>query len=117
MLTQRNLEFLTKSEFLRSIVSLKLPRNNLGNALVAFLFSSETKLSHIKKLDLSSNQISEDGAICIQHSSQFPHLEVLDLRINKLGNNGLKFLVESPNYPSLHDLRVDMNKIEEKGAQ
>lgn len=35
MITQRNLDCLTQSDFAQQIVSLKLPRNNLGDQGVA----------------------------------------------------------------------------------
>jgi hypothetical protein len=37
---------------------LKLPRNNLGNDGVNFLFNQD-RLKHVRKIDLSSNNISE----------------------------------------------------------
>ncbi len=115
MLKQRNLEALTKTDFLQNIIVLKLPRNSMGNNGIQFLFSLD-RLKHIKKLDLSSNNVTEDGALFIASSQYFPALETLDLRINKIGDQGFKFLIQSKNYPSLADIRMDNNKIEEAGA-
>ena len=55
-LVPKNLESLTKSLILSNLQALKLPRNNLRNDGVKFLFECD-KLKHIKKLDLSSNNI------------------------------------------------------------
>ena len=57
----RNLDSLTRSNFLRNVQNLKLPRNNLGNKGVSYIFASDN-LRHIKKLDLSSNNIDSEGA-------------------------------------------------------
>ena len=54
MLDQRNLDNLLNLNFLKNIIYLKLPRNNLGNDGVRYIFNSEN-LRHIKKIDLSSN--------------------------------------------------------------
>jgi hypothetical protein len=88
----RNLESLINKEMLQNVMYLKLPRNNLGNAGVAILFSSD-RLKHIRKLDLSSNNITDEGAIKIEKSPNFPYLRTLDLRVNKLGDAGLKSIV------------------------
>ena len=61
VIRQRNLEDLIKSDFLQNLQYLKLPKNNLGNTGVMHLFSQE-RLKHIRKIDLSSNNISEEGA-------------------------------------------------------
>ena len=116
MLNQKNLESLTKSALVSNLKQLRLPRNNLGNQGVKYIFECD-RLRHIRKLDLSSNNISEDGVEAIANSPNFPNLMSLDLRINKLGNKGFKTLIMSSNYPSLTDLKLDMNKLEEKGAQ
>jgi hypothetical protein len=59
-----------------------------------YIFSS-TRLRHIRKLDLSSNNINEDGAEYIANSTNFAYLVSLDLRVNKIGNKGFKTLVMS----------------------
>lgn len=66
-LKQKNLDFLIKSDFLQNLMYLKLPKNTLGNTGIQNLFSSD-RLKHIKKLDLSSNYISEEGAMVIAAS-------------------------------------------------
>jgi len=60
-LEQRSLDHLTRINFLRNIQNLKLPRNNLGNQGVIYLFGCEN-LRHIRKIDLSSNNIDMEGA-------------------------------------------------------
>ncbi len=64
-----------------------MPRNNLGDSGVAFLFSCD-RLAHLTKIDISSNQVTEKGAEFIAQSNKFTKLEVLDLRNNKIGNLG-----------------------------
>jgi Leucine-rich repeat (LRR) protein len=61
MLIPRNLDSLSKSDFAQQIVALKLPRNNLGDQGVAYIFGSE-RLNHLLRLDLSSNNITAEGA-------------------------------------------------------
>ena len=61
ILNQRNLEHLTRSFFLKNVQNLKLPRNNLGNNGVMFLFGCDN-LKQIRKVDLSSNNIDWEGA-------------------------------------------------------
>lgn len=54
MLNQRNLDNITRTNFAQQIVSLKLPRNNLSDWGINYIFNSD-RLTHIKKIDLSSN--------------------------------------------------------------
>ena len=61
MLNYRNLDSITRTQFAQKIVALKLPRNNIGDQGVNFIFSS-SRLAHIIKLDLSSNLITKTGA-------------------------------------------------------
>jgi hypothetical protein len=61
ILDLNNLDCLTRTSFLKNIQSLKLPRNNLGDQGVSYLFACET-LKHIIKIDLSSNNITFEGA-------------------------------------------------------
>jgi len=61
MLVLKNLEAITKTSMLQNLTYLKLPKNNLGNNGVQYIFS-QVRLRHIKKLDLSSNNITFDGA-------------------------------------------------------
>ena len=61
MLNYRNLDSITRTQFAQKIVALKLPRNNIGDQGVNFIFSS-SRLAHITKLDLSSNLITKTGA-------------------------------------------------------
>lgn len=53
-LDHKNLDHLTRIDFLKNIQKLKLPRNSLGNKGVEYIFNSDN-LRHIKKIDLSSN--------------------------------------------------------------
>jgi hypothetical protein len=94
MLVQKNLEAITKTSMLQNLTYLKLPKNNLGNNGVLFIFSQD-RLRHIKRLDLSSNNITFDGAVLIANSENFPLLISLDLRVNKIGDKGFKALVLS----------------------
>lgn len=67
MLRTKHLDSLTKSDFLQNIMYLKLPKNNLSNQGIAVLFSQD-RLRHIRKMDLSSNMITEEGAAAIAQS-------------------------------------------------
>ena len=98
---------------------MKLPRNALGNKGIQILFHSFTdRLKHIKKLDISSNNITgEEGGKIIADSKSFPSLYSLDLRLNKLCYEGFRLLIQSKNYPALTDLKMDKNKLEDHGAQ
>ena len=88
MLNQKNLESFVKSTMLESLTYLKLPRNNLGNHGITFIFSQD-RLRHVRKLDLSSNNFTQEGAEVIARSTSFPRLSSLDLRINKIRDQGL----------------------------
>ena len=115
-LKDKNMEALFKSNILQNVLTLKLPKNSLGNTGIETLFSAVAggRLRHIRKLDISSNNIQgEDGARIIGKSTNFPNLTSLDLRRNKLGPLGFKALVISENYPLLTDLKVDNNKLED----
>ncbi len=103
---------------LQNLYTLKLPRNSLGNKGIEILFHRcKDRLRHIKKLDISSNNIvGEDGARIIATSSGFPNLLSLDLRVNRLGSDGFKILVQTENYPSLTDIKIDKNKLEDVGV-
>ena len=56
-LNQRNLVSMTNSCLVANIVSLKMPRNNLGDSGVFFIFNSD-KLVHLTKVDVSSNNVT-----------------------------------------------------------
>ncbi len=118
VLRDKNLETLFKSNILQNISCLKLPRNSLGNKGIEILFNgSNGRLRHIRKLDISSNNIvGEDGARIIAGSNAFPILYSLDIRLNKLGSDGFKVLVQTNNYPQLTDLKIDKNRLEDTGA-
>lgn len=115
----RNIESLVKSQMLQNIQCLKLPRNSLGNKGAQTLFAEVgDRLKHIKKLDISSNNITgDDGGRIIADSKAFPNLYSLDLRVNRLGQEGFRCLIQSRNYPALTDLKMDKNKLEDTGAQ
>jgi len=84
-LTAANLDSITRVNFLVNIQNLKLPRNNLGNSGLVYLFSCPN-LRHIKKIDLSSNNIDSEGAEFIASNSQLPYLQVIDLRVNRISD-------------------------------
>ena len=60
------------------------------------MFTSNN-LKHIKKIDLSSNNIDFFGATIIAANTKLPYLEALDLRVNRIGDAGFKALVLSHN--------------------
>ena len=105
-----NLDTLTKTNFLANIQNLKLPRNNLGNQGLMYLFSSPN-LRHIVKIDLSSNNIDSEGADYIAYNSELPYLQVLDLRVNRISDQGFKSLIKSERLNNIRDLKLDVNKI------
>ena len=55
VLGSKNLDHLIRSDLIQNIIYLKLPRNNLSNHGIANLIALGSRLSHVKKLDLSSN--------------------------------------------------------------
>ena len=57
----------------------------MKNEGVIYLFTQD-RLRHLKKLDLSSNWITDESAYTIAQSQSFPILRTLDLRVNKIGN-------------------------------
>jgi len=77
MINERNLQTLFKSNLLRNIQSLKLPKNSLGNKGLEQLFAAASgRMQRIRKLDISSNCITgEDGARIISNATDsFPAL-------------------------------------------
>lgn len=118
ILSDRILDTLFRgSELVQQIQCLKLPRNSLGNKGIETLFSS-IRLRHIRRLDISSNNIvGEEGGRIIAKSQAFPQLVSMDLRLNRLGAEGFRALVQTKEYPCLTDLKVDKNKLQDEGAQ
>mmetsp|Transcript_42376 Transcript_42376/g.65045 ORF Transcript_42376/g.65045 Transcript_42376/m.65045 type:complete len:372 (+) Transcript_42376:42-1157(+) len=114
-MSNENLKNITRQFFLQNVQNLKLPRNNLGNQGVYYLFGSDN-LRHIKKIDLSSNNIDHEGAQFIAQNSKLPYLQMLDLRVNRMGDQGFKYLITSEKLSNIRHLKLDINKITQTGA-
>jgi len=71
----------------------------------------------LKCIDVSSNEITHEGAITIAEKSVLKNLEVLDLRNNKISNSGFQSIINSTLYPKIRDVRLDINKVQEVGAK
>ena len=98
------------SNLTKNIVTLKLPRSNLGDQGALFIFTSEM-FHNLKKVDVSSNQITPTGCEAIASENRIDHLEVINTFNNKIGNAGFEALIQSTKFPKLTDLRLDMTKI------
>ncbi len=77
----------------------------LGDAEAAALANCP-RLSRLKSLDLSTNNIGPDGVSALLYSPHLARLEELDLRGNPLSNPGLRRLAESPRAGQLTRLEL-----------
>jgi len=68
---------------------------------------------NLRKIDVSSNNITNEGIEFIAENNRIINLEILDLRNNIIGTKGFVELIKSPRFSNLLDLRVDMNKIDD----
>lgn len=66
----------------------------------------------LKKLDISSNNISEEGIKPICAKNELGQLQILNLCNNKIGDEGFEMIIQSKEFQMLQEVRVDMNKIE-----
>eukprot|EP00961_Rhodomonas_salina_P168208 2267587-Rhodomonas_salina.1 len=83
------------------LASLDLSRNclsSLHEPLLLKLFASVRALSSLSRLDLSHNQLGDEGGLALAHSSlasSWPRLSLLRLEHNNLGDTPLTALVAS----------------------
>ena len=100
MINYRDLESLTRTNFLENISRLSLSMNNIGDNDLVPLVSAKV-LKNLKELDLSSNQLTEEGIEFLVSTEIFENLKSLNLSFNKIKNKGLKTLSQATSFPNL----------------
>ena len=83
VLEQRAIDLIMRKNFSGNLQSLQLPRNNLRDEGILFIFES-SRLSHILEMDLSSNQITPKGALFIANSPHYIKLKTLNISNNNV---------------------------------
>jgi Ran GTPase-activating protein (RanGAP) involved in mRNA processing and transport len=74
-------------------------------------FLSEcNQISNIKQLNLSSCNINDD-TIGVLRNCNFNKLEVLDLSDNNIGENGVKYLIDCKQFDKLEKLYLSVNSL------
>jgi Ran GTPase-activating protein (RanGAP) involved in mRNA processing and transport len=96
---------------LRSLRSLHLASNRLGDRGVRVFMESRWAAPRLRRLDLSANGISPDGAQAIAWRAFASPLESLDLARNMIGARGLHALAESSRLDTLQHLGVASNSL------
>lgn len=139
------MEILSGIESLRSVRSLDLSDNQIGNPGLSILFQASV-LEGLEELNLGINFISEEGivalcevpSVCLRslkklfipdnslsdvagahlvRSSHFPELRHLDLGWNEVGNETAKALGETLTLPKLETLVLERSYIDDEGIQ
>ena len=115
---------------------LNLEHLGLGRNMIrigdegAKLIAESKALKNLRSLDLSNNDVGDNGLAALAHTMNF-HLESLDLRNqegvrymdheslarNHVGDEGVKALATSPMMKTLESLLLDGNPIEEEGVE
>ena len=88
---------LSKSEKLKQLISLNLSKNNITDDGAKALARS-ISLGKLKKLDLNFNRIGDEGAFAIAESKSLSNLESLKLGQNKIGTEGTTALNKSKTF-------------------
>lgn len=83
VLEQRAIDLIMKKNFSGNLQCLQLPRNNLRDEGILFIFES-SRLNHILEMDLSSNQITPKGASFIANSPHYLKLKTLNISNNNV---------------------------------
>lgn len=91
-------------EELSSLRALDLSQNDIGDEGVKAIAESPV-FSNLRQLNLKSNQITDQGAEYLANSSILENLRSLQLVVNDLSEEGEKVLRNSPNLMSLTSLK------------
>ena len=96
----------------KGIRELNLSGKNVNflKNLLAFSFPDLTEL------DLSSNNLGDEGAEVVASSTNLPALTVLNLSLNQIGNSGTRAIATSQNFKSLRNLDLSHNLINDEGV-
>jgi uncharacterized protein (TIGR02996 family) len=133
---------LLESPLLRTVHSLDLSSNSLGDAGAAAL-AAAPQMIHMRSLSLSGcnigqvgfeslaqsyalgglqelyldhNDAGNDGALTLAMSPHLRRLRALSLEHNRIGSEGLEALADSPILDGLRSLNLSSNNITEEGA-
>ena len=69
----------------------------MGDQVTKLIFTSDSLLS-LKKVDVSSNNITHEGIEFIAVNNKMKDLEVLDLRNNRIATEGFVELIKSTRF-------------------
>lgn len=110
MITSRDLESLTSTNFLENITTLSLSMNDIKDHDLVPLVSAKV-LKNLKVIDLSSNHLTDEGVEYLVSTEIFQNLETLNLSMNKIENKGIRILAQSSSFPNLTCLEIASTKI------
>lgn len=107
-------DLLQKSLSWINVEEVYLGKNSLTDADL-WKFGEIRNLRKLRKLALSHNEITDEGALHLLKTTYWKSLEVLDLRNNKIkGYKTVLLLAGNENWPNLNRLRVSKNRITEE---
>jgi uncharacterized protein (TIGR02996 family) len=109
------IQALADSPLLACLPALDLSDNDLEDEGVAILAVSP-HLGQLRSLDLGFNKIGPAGAAVLAQSPHLPRLGALNLYDNHLGDEGVAALAASPHLNELATLRLPWNYIGPSGA-
>ena len=95
----------------RSCEPLGLPLKHL------IVFFSSPSFQHITKLDLSNNELGDEGAKTLASSPHLKNLTTLQLWDNQIGAQGAQALAHAAHLQRLTRLDLSLNEIGAQGAQ
>lgn len=102
-LTSNGLALLAKRASYPRLYELKLAGNKFDAYAIAALLESSL-MDHLRVLDLSACDLTEDAATVLASSPRISGLKVLNLRRNTLKESGLLELARSKHLRSVHDV-------------
>ncbi|KAL4479133.1 hypothetical protein ABPG72_008963 [Tetrahymena utriculariae] len=95
------------------LYSLNLSQNNLTNASVELILQNLPE--SITRVDISNNNIGVNGAASLKqafNSKKYSHLRYLNISSNQLGDNGIKTITEAiQNNTTIYSLDLSYNKL------
>ena len=98
-------------------IALNFSKRTLGNEFISFLIESKLFQNYnLKKLDLTYNNLSEEGIKLLFSHNYFPNLIELNLDFNLISNDSLLFLSELNYDMNLEVLNLSRINIDYEGV-
>ena len=114
-LTERGMNTLAQATSIQSLKVLELQNCEIGDRGLAALLDSPY-LQQLEELELTSNELTHEG-IARMCNTHLPALHTLDLSRNNIGDEGAKHIAESPLSIQLTKLYLTRNGITDRGAK